>query len=250
MGFFAFSQADVRMVVQWEAGAAKVIEDKMHLLEEVVVLSWKSSNWKLETFGQYLSLFCLNKRPKGSSKLEWSPETTHSFIEKNKKSECLDWCLFCLKRNYLKCVSDPRLCKHLLTTVYWWAAFMAARIFHSCRNTLTIQSLKVEVGCLLLFTPSGNAVQWVLLHLCVAQGFVLLTLPVWQLALPGGSVVSSMVMVQLGHEENRLDLYLGEYSFSAEDSSECRCSSNAETPGLCDLLLRRLLGNIRPSQET
>lgn len=58
-----------------------------------------------------------------------------------------------------------------------------------------------------------------------------------------------MVMVQLGQEENRLDLYLGEYSLSAEDFSECRCSSNAETPRLCDLLLRRLLGNIRPSQE-
>lgn len=39
MGFFVFSQADVRVVVQWEAGAAKVIEEKMHLLEEVVVLS-------------------------------------------------------------------------------------------------------------------------------------------------------------------------------------------------------------------
>lgn len=54
----------------------------------------------------------------------------------------------------------------------------------------------------MLFTPSGNAVQWVLLQVCVAQGFVLLTLP-------GGSVLSSTAMVQLGHEENRLDLYLG-----------------------------------------
>lgn len=48
---------------------------------------------------------------------------------------------------------------------------------------------------------------------------------------------------------NRLDLYLGKCGLSVEDFSECRCSCNAETPGLCDLLLRRLFGNIRPSQE-
>lgn len=29
MGFFAFSQADVRMMVQWEAEAAEISEEKM-----------------------------------------------------------------------------------------------------------------------------------------------------------------------------------------------------------------------------
>lgn len=65
-----------------------------------------------------------------------------------------------------------------------------------------MKSLKVEVGCSFFFTPSGNAVQWVLLQLHGAQGFVLLTLP-------GGSVLSSSVMDQRGWGENGLDLYLG-----------------------------------------
>lgn len=118
----------------------------------------------------------------------------------NEKCECLDWSLICLKHNYLKYGSDSRLCKHVLTTVYWWATCIVAGNFHSCRNILTIKSLKVEVGCSLFFTPLGMQCigQWVLLQLPVAQGFVLLTLPVWPLALPGGSELSSTVMVPHG----------------------------------------------------